>query len=133
MYQLKEVTVTASVSKNYQKAEVTMTAEIEDQNDLESLKQLVRDNALSLLDTLPVKEEKVEAPVQKPTYTAPKANNTGNRTYQPRPQQNNQPQSEVRMASEKQLAYLRSFGYSGDGNLTFQQADTLLKQYKHEL
>lgn len=69
-----------------------------------------------------------QAPYQpKSQYGAPQAPRA---QYQPAPASG----SNVRFASEKQIQYLRSFGWQGNAQgLTWSDADTLLKQYKGEI
>ena len=132
MFEIKEITVNCAVSKNYQKAEFSMTATVECDEDIAAVKNMCTQHALELLETLPIKEEpKQVQPTtqQKPNnqFQAPRVQPVQNQGYAPRQQyQNNTP----RMASEKQLNYLRSFGWNGNPNITWDQANQLLQQYK---
>ena len=140
MFNLKEVSVTASVSKNYQKAEITMTATVENEEDINALKTVCKEHAVQLLESLPVSEAP-KAPSQRPfsakTDTelakepAGQNFNKGGRSVVN--QQASQPAG-VRPASEAQINYLKSkFGYTGNTNISFAEADYLLKKYKGEI
>lgn len=62
--ELKEITITASYSKNYQKGEFTATATVESLQDIEELKELCRKNARDILES--VLNTPVETQVSEP-------------------------------------------------------------------
>lgn len=130
---INQITITAEASKAYQKYCVALTAEELQEGDIEYLKRMAISEAVKGIDELAghidVKPEvKVtQQPVQNNQYQVPKAN----QGYTPRPQQyqptNNRP------ASQKQLDYLRNaFNYVPQGQITFEQANELLMQFKSQ-
>jgi hypothetical protein len=141
---IKEITVTATATKQYNKFEVSLTAEIIDDNDFETLKNIAINKALSGVDQLvnnsnpsevEVKTTPVQPPVQRSSYpTAPVqrpavpnyyANAPQNQPYSP---QNVVQQPGVKMASEKQIQLLRKLHVQCDyNNLTAAQANDLIK------
>lgn len=147
---IREITVTATATKQYNKFEVSLTAEIIDDNDFETLKNIAINKALSGVDQLvenssatpevkvksaPVQPTPVQPPVQRTPYqptpvqrpTTPSyyANAPQNQPYSP---QNVVQQPGVKMASEKQIQLLRKFHVQCDyNNLTAAQANDLIK------
>lgn len=147
---IKEITVTATATKQYNKFEVSLTAEIIDDQDFEQLKNIAINKALSGVDQLvenssatpevkvqstPVQPTPVQPPVQRSAYnTAPVqrpaipnyyANAPQNQPYSP---QNVVQQPGIKMASEKQIQLLRKFHVQCDyNNLTAAQANDLIK------
>lgn len=143
---INNVTVNATASKNYQKVEISISASIETENDIDTLQTLAIRKALvgiNKLTTDTTEEPKVEttvqptpqnyvrreayptAPVQKPSTPSYYANAPQNQPYSP---QNVVQQPGVKMASEKQIALLRKFHVQCDyNNLTAAAASDLIK------
>lgn len=135
MFEIKEITVTASCSKNYQKAEFSMTATVECDEDIAAVKSLCTQHALQLLETLPIKEEpKQVQPTtqQKPNqYQAPRVQPVQNQGFNPQPRQQYQSnQYQVKPVSEAQIKYLKGLGYQGPIPQSWNEANTILQQLK---
>lgn len=146
MLNIKEITVTATATKQYNKFEVSLTAEIIDDNDFEQLKDIAISKALHGVDQLvenssatpevkttvqtpaqpPVQRSAYPTtPVQRPTTPNYYANAPQNQPYSP---QNVVQQPGVKMASEKQIQLLRKFHVQCDfNNLTAAQANNLIQ------
>ena len=144
MLNIKEVNVTASASKNYQKFDVSLTAEITTDQDFEQLKNIAISRALEGIDQLvnndkpaevevkttpvqpPVRRESYPTqPVQRPSVPNYYSNAPQNQPYSP---QNVVQQPGVKMASEKQIQLLRKLHVQCDyNNLTAAQANDLIK------
>lgn len=133
---INQITITAEASKAYQKYCVALTAEDLQEGDIEYLKNMAIAEAVKGIDELAghieVKPEiKVtQQPIQqRPQYQAPRVNQpVQNQGFAPQARQ--QYSNAPRRASEKQINYLRSFGWNGDPNITWDQANQLLMQYK---
>ena len=144
MLNIKEVNVTASASKNYQKIDVSLTAEITTDQGFEQLKNIAISRALEGIDQLvnndkpaevevkttpvqpPVRRESYPtAPVQRPAVPNYYANAPQNQPYSP---QNVVQQPGVKMASDKQIQLLRKLHVQCDyNNLTASAASDLIK------
>ena len=146
---IKEVNVTASASKNYQKFDVSLTAEITTDQDFEQLKNIAINRALEGIDQLvnnnnpaeievkttqptpvqpPVRRESYPTaqPIQRPAVPNYYANAPQNQPYSPQNVVHNP--NGPKMASEKQIALLRKLRVQCDfNNLTAAQANDLIK------
>jgi hypothetical protein len=144
---IKEITVTATATKQYNKFEVSLTAEIIDDNDFETLKNIAINKALSGVDQLvenssatpevKVQSTPVQPPVRRESYpTAPVQRPATPSYYSNSPvHQANTPHVPVqtpngpKMASEKQVNLLKKYRYQLDwSTLTAEQANLYIKE-----
>lgn len=144
---INNVTVNATASKNFQKVEISISASIEHENDIDTLQTLAIKKALIGINKLTsdnAEETKVEtsvqpirressyptAPVQRPSTPNYYANAPQNQPYTP---QNVVQQPGVKMASEKQIALLRKLRVQCDFNtLTAADASNMIKTVMEE-
>lgn len=138
MLEIKEITVNCAVSRNYQKCEFSMTATVECDEDIQTVKEMCRVNALQMLDNLPSQEQPkqpVQTSVQKPQYQAPRVNQqpVQNQGFNPQPrQQYSNNQYQVKPVSEAQIKYLKGLGYNGPIPQSWNEANQILQQLKAE-
>ena len=147
---IKEVNVTASASKNYQKFDVSLTAEITTDQDFEQLKNIAINRALEGIDQLvnnnnpaeievkttqptpvqpPVRRESYPTaqPIQRPATPSYYSNSPVHQSNTPHVPQ--QTQSGPKMASEKQVNLLKKYRYQLDwSTLTAEQANLYIKE-----
>lgn len=141
---VNKTTVKIQASYNYQVASLEVELEDYTNEELQEYTQYLVETCSNTVknisaavgpthtDSKPVVKTQIEknSNYQQPNAQynrAPRVANTQYPTYQPQPAQGPQ----VRFASEKQLQYLRSFGWNGNPQgLTWSDADMLLKQYK---
>lgn len=145
---IKEVNVTATASKQFNKFEVSLTAEIMNDDDFNQLKDIAISRAIQGIDQLvenssTAPEVKVQtsttpvqppvqrssyssAPVQRPAVPNYYANAPQNQPYSPQNVVHNP--NGPKMASEKQIQLLRKFHVQCDyNNLTASAANDLIK------
>lgn len=149
---IKEVTVNATASKNYQKVEISIAASIENENDIDTLQTLAIKKALIGINKLTsdnVEEPKVETkvqPVEQPIQNHYKRDDYGNISQVQRPatpsyyanapqnkpynpQSQHQSQSGPKLASPKQIEMLKKFHYNCDWqNLTSAEASQMIQE-----
>lgn len=125
--------------KAYQTVEMEMTVSNATNEEIAQVKAYLLNEAKVAVESLardiesgsqakPVAQIQSSRPVQQNQYQAPRVNQPSqNQGYTPRQQYQN---TAPRAASEKQLNYLRSFGWNGDPNISWDQANQLLQQYK---
>ena len=115
---IKEITVTASASKNYQKFEVSLTAEITNDNDFITLKDIAINNALTGIDELANTDNKEPTVTVKvdntPTQQAPYRRIYNPTPSTPVPPANNNTYNNPKKATDKQIALLKRLNYTGD-------------------
>ena len=128
--------------KAYQTVEMEMTVSNATNEEIDQVKAYLLNEAKIAVESLardiesgsqpkPVAQTQNNRPMQQPQYQAPRVNQqpVQNQGFNPRPQQySNAP----RRASEKQINYLHSFGWNGDPNITWNEANTILQQLKAE-
>ena len=132
---IKEITVTASASKNYQKFDISITADNLTDNDFDTLKSLVISKALKGIDeltgssegsTISVKLEEKKEYINTNTYQTPYKRNSFKTNYNTAPvaaTNYNTP----KMASEKQIETLKNLHYTGDlTTVTSQEASAFI-------
>lgn len=129
---IKETTITVAVSKNYQKAEFSITAEVDSQEDIEKLKASCIKNAIDSLEKLP--KEFLEN--KKPSYEPISSTATGYQTIQTTPikavqRKEAYHQKQVKQTSEAQENYIRGLGYSGPIPSEWDEANKLIQQLKN--
>lgn len=144
---IKEITVTATATKQYNKFEVSLTAEIIDDNDFETLKNIAINKALSGVDQLvenssatpevKVQSTPVQPPVRRESYpTAPVQRPATPSYYSNSPvHQANTPHVPVQTpnnpkpASPKQVEILKKFRYQLDwNNLSSAEASQMIQE-----
>lgn len=144
--QINKTTIRIQASLNYQVSELAVEIENYTEEELagytqylvETCSQTVKDLSATVGPTHTTNQQSQQKPVvqvqrqavaQSPRVS-PAVQNQGfsnRQQYQPAPASG----PNVRFASEKQIQYLRSFGWQGNPQgLTWTDADTLLKQYK---
>ena len=127
--------------KAYQTVEMEMTVSNATNEEIAQVKAYLLNEAKIAVESLardiesgsqpkPVAQNQTNRSVQQSQYQATRTPQPiQNQGFTPRPQQySNAP----RRASEKQINYLHSFGWNGDPNITWDQANQLLQQLKAE-
>lgn len=127
--------------KAYQTVEMEMTVSNATNEEIAQVKAYLLNEAKIAVESLardiesgsqpkPVAQIQTNRPVQQTQYQAPRVNQSvQNQGFNPQPRQQYQTNA-PRKASEKQINYLRSFGWNGDPNISWDQANQLLQQYK---